>query len=673
MKNWLFLFLLLIGSAGAHARQNELPVLGAQVFIEPGQTPAGIDSLFRILRDHGMTVARIRMFETHMHRGDRWDFSLYDDAFRSAGKYGIRLFATLFPATDERTDLGGFKFPRSKAHLQEIDAYITAVVTHFRQFDALRTWVLQNEPGTGGTHVAMTDLAQTVYGEWPGARTEELRPDGYLKADFQQEEFLAYYTTWYLRRIARTVERLDPGRCRHVNPHQILETLPEYDFRAYRTFLTSIGLSLHLSWHFGLFEEREYPLGVSLMCDLIRSNAADRPFWVTELQGGNVTASGRTPYCPTASHTAQYLWTSIGAGAEGVIFWTLNPRASVMEAGEWGLLDFRGQPSDRLREAARVADALKRQKKVFRTLEPVTAPVTLLYNTASLRIQRRNADTLHPREEGRQSTAVMKSLIAAYEAFAAWGVTPGVSDMAVFDWEDAEGHIAVIPDMVSLPSEYWPRIESFVRAGGKLIVTGLSGFYDENMRCLFMNGFPLAACFGAEVNEFKVAGRYFLLGGALPAHLWKGTLTPGTARPELTDGGEVVATRNPFGRGEVLWIPSPVELGAYHRDMAPLIRFYGQECRRAIADSPAAFSRPEPDVSMRTMQNRDRLATVIVNKRSEPATVSLRLKNYSEPQAIYGTAAPAGTTLTLEADGCAVVLWKRNDSSFLPEKASDTD
>ena len=66
--------------------------------------------------------------------------------------------------------------------------------------------------------------------------------------------------------------------------------------------------------------------------------------------------------------------------------------------------------------------------------------------------------------------------------------------------------------MVALPSEFRPRIESFVRNGGKLIVTGLSGFYDENMRCLFMNGFPLKSCFGAEVSEFKVAGEYFTLG-----------------------------------------------------------------------------------------------------------------------------------------------------------------
>ena len=119
-------FLLLAGTAGVRAQQCDVPQIGAQVFVEPGQTPEDIDGFFRLLHDNGMKVARIRMFGAHMYRGGEWDFSLYDEAFRAADKYGVRLFATLFPVTDELNDVGGFKFPRSKAHLREIDDYITA-------------------------------------------------------------------------------------------------------------------------------------------------------------------------------------------------------------------------------------------------------------------------------------------------------------------------------------------------------------------------------------------------------------------------------------------------------------------------------------------------------------------------------------------------------------------
>ena len=54
-------FLLLAGTAGVRAQQCDVPQIGAQVFVEPGQTPEDIDGFFRLLRDNGMKVARIRM------------------------------------------------------------------------------------------------------------------------------------------------------------------------------------------------------------------------------------------------------------------------------------------------------------------------------------------------------------------------------------------------------------------------------------------------------------------------------------------------------------------------------------------------------------------------------------------------------------------------------------
>ena len=64
-----------------------LPQIGAQVFIEPGQTAKDVDDWFRILEQNEMTVCRIRMFETHMRKpGGTWDFSLYDEAFRAAAR-----------------------------------------------------------------------------------------------------------------------------------------------------------------------------------------------------------------------------------------------------------------------------------------------------------------------------------------------------------------------------------------------------------------------------------------------------------------------------------------------------------------------------------------------------------------------------------------------------------
>lgn len=420
MKKIILLLALGFLCQPLYPQRTEYPQIGAQVFIEPGQTDKQIDGFFRILAQHGFETARIRMFGAHMLRPDgSWDFTLYDKAFDAAGKHGVKLFATLFPPTDELGDVGGFKFPRSKAHLLEIAGYIEAVVSHFRGHPALDTWVLQNEPGTGGTGPGRNDLTDEVFARWKAAQKTPAYDNGYLKADFTQERFHTDFTTWYLGWIASQVDLHDPAHHKHINPHQLLDNLADYDFPAYEGFLTSLGVSMHLSWHFGYFTRAQYPLGISLMADIIRSGAGKNPFWITEMQGGNVTASGREVLCPTAREITQWLWTGIAAGAEGVIFWTLNQRASALEAGEWGMLDFQGRPSDRLTAASEVARTAKAHKSFFREARPVRSGITLLYNTESLRTQQKNAAVSDDgRYEGRKASATMKSLAGAYEAIA---------------------------------------------------------------------------------------------------------------------------------------------------------------------------------------------------------------------------------------------------------------
>lgn len=511
MKKIILLLALGFLCQPLYPQRTEYPQIGAQVFIEPGQTDKQIDGFFRILAQHGFETARIRMFGAHMLRPDgSWDFTLYDKAFDAAGKHGVKLFATLFPPTDELGDVGGFKFPRSKAHLLEIAGYIEAVVSHFRGHPALDTWVLQNEPGTGGTGPGRNDLTDEVFARWKAAQKTPAYDNGYLKADFTQERFHTDFTTWYLGWIASQVDLHDPAHHKHINPHQLLDNLADYDFPAYEGFLTSLGVSMHLSWHFGYFTRAQYPLGISLMADIIRSGAGKNPFWITEMQGGNVTASGREVLCPTAREITQWLWTGIAAGAEGVIFWTLNQRASALEAGEWGMLDFQGRPSDRLTAASEVARTAKAHKSFFREARPVRSGITLLYNTESLRTQQKNAAVSDDgRYEGRKASATMKSLAGAYEAIAAWGVVPEVCEMDAYDWSDPQGKTIVLTNLVALPSGAWERLDDFVRKGGRMIATGLTGFYDQNMHCILMDDFPLRRCFGAQISEYKAVAPFY--------------------------------------------------------------------------------------------------------------------------------------------------------------------
>ena len=634
------------------------PVIGAQVFIEPGQTPEQIDRWFSLLEENGFGYARIRMFGSHLLKDDgSWDFSLYDQAFDAAHRHHIRLFATLFPPTDERTDVGGFKFPRSQKHLEEIALYIDRVVGHFKDAPALDTWVLQNEPGTGATAVKPTDLSDKCLAEWTASHPERAR-DGYLTADFSGQEFLVSYTAWYLNWIADRVKALDPVHGRHINPHQIFDTLPEYDFQALDPAITSLGSSMHFSWHFGSFRREEYPLGVSIMADLVRSGAREKPFWVTEFQGGGVTASGNVVLCPTREEVTQSLWISFAAGASGLMFWTLNPRKAVSEAGEWGLLNYFDEPSDRMLAAAETAACIQEHEALFSSAQPVVSPVTILYNDESLWIQKCNAVS-GSKDEGRGPRAVINSVAAAYGALASLGVTPGIERMDRYDWSSPEGKVLVLPHLVCLPDHYAPLLESFVEGGGTVIATGLTGYYDERMGCAWMGRWPYTRVFGAAVEEVRVTGPCApLAGSALKTHLWQGSLRLSEAEALLQDDAGVYACRHRLGNGTAVWIPSLIDLGCKDGAMKALAAFY-QDCLPAGYGIPFRITRPQSGLLSRQMQAGPDRIGVVVNKGTRPLRLRLA-QGYGSPELLYrsGRGRVGKRSLTLKPEETLVLRWK---------------
>jgi len=661
------LSLFLFASLGAHAATTDdgLPQIGGQVFIEPGQTPQDIDDWFRILEENEMPVCRIRMFETHMHRPDgTYDFSLYDEAFRAAERHHVHVFATLFPADGT---VGGFKYPRSEAHLAEIAAYVKELATHFKTFPALYGWVLQNEPGTGGTYPD-SDLARRLRNEWQAARPKPAYVSrGFKEANFDYEEFQRHYTTWFLNWYAQQVHAVDPGRHLHVNNHAIFSNFPEYDFPAWRAFLTTLGASAHPSWHFGMFRREQFALALSANDNIIRAGAGPLPFWLTELQGGNNLYSGGKPICPTAEETTQWLWTTLGAGAKGVIFWSLNPRAATDEPGEWALVNFQHEASDRLVAAHRVIRALKRNADLFSRAKPVRSGVTLLLAREACwtdKKQRLGGSELY---EARAGDAPMKSAVAWYEALLENGIDADFVEMDAFDWEQADyrGQVAILAHQIAVPSRDWPRLLRFVERGGKLIVEGATGYFDEHQVCVMLTGFPLADLLGGNISEFKALGERFDValkeGPALPAHLWRGTIKNAGGTPLAAEGGEVFATRHAFGRGETLWIPSLIGMGAWQRDNAALAQVARRETLGVIAEPPVLFKKQAHLALLRTLAADDGFVTVMINKNGTAQKIPLVVKKGLVPSVLFADKGGriSASSVTLAPEETLVARWAR--------------
>jgi beta-galactosidase len=659
---------LLISSLSINAQKEGLPFVGAQVFIEPGQTNEEVENWFRILQEQKMTVCRIRLHEIHMQRPNgTWDFSRYDFAFKMAEKYGIKIFATLYPkeiSPDWRLE----KFPQNKEHLKSLEKFIKAMVMNFGKFNSLYSWVIQNEPGAYGMY-PKSNLSDSLKTAWKKTQLPALyKSKGYNADNYLEEKmFQRNYITWFLSWITDKVKETGDKHEIHVNNQDIFMNAPEYDFVTWRKFLTIFGASAHPSWHYTFFNRNQYPMVFSANCDLMRSGAGDKPFIVTELQGGNNTYSGYAPMNPTKDEITQWLWVSIGSGSKGTIFWTLNPRAVGGEAGEWAMIDFQQKPTDRLLAAGAVANELSKNKALFENAKPYQSPIYILYSKESFWQEKTKADRKEKEEiEGRTEGAMIKSVITWYEALTACGLNSNLGEMSQFQWDKPSyvGETIILTHQIAISSDYWEKIRHFVKSGGKLIADGLTFFYDENQFAVMQTGFPLADVMGGSIAEIVTApGDFNLKIGSenLPAHLFKGFLSTTTGKVLAKEGENIVAMTNQFGKGSATWIPSLLGLGAKRVDNMPLSRFVQSELAGTIQNFPVRFEVPQKGVQMRTMVSGSEIITIIINKSTETKNFKLFVKNSSAKPTVLVASKQgyvSGKKIRIQAEETMVILWK---------------
>lgn len=664
----LFLLSFFFASFSIKAQKEGLPVIGAQVFLEPGQTNEEVNSWFKILQEQKMTVCRIFLMETQMHKSDgSWDFERYDFAFKSAEKQGVKVFATFCPKELASNWLME-KFPQNKEHLKLLENYFKTMVGHFGKFKSLYGWVIQNEPGSYGIY-PKSNLSDSLKSAWNKQQTPPVyQSKGYvLYNPLEDNIFQRDYITWYLSWITDQIHETGDKHEIHVNNQDIFYNVPEYDFVAWRKFLTIFGASCHPSWHYTFFNRNQYTMALSANCDMIRSGAGDKPFMVTELQGGNNTYSGFVPMCPTKDEITQWLWVSIGAGSKGTIFWTLNPRASGSEAGEWAMINFQQKPSDRLLAAGAVAKELDKNRLLFENAKPIESPIYILYSKESFWIEKAKSDKkISTLIEGRTEGAMIKSVISWYEALTECGINTNLGEMEQFNWDkpNHEGETIILSHQLSIASTYWEKIRHFVKSGGKLIVDGLTFFFDENHFSVMQSGFPLEDVMGGSLSEvITTPGDFYVKVGSqnLPAHLFKGVLNNINGQVLAKQGDTILAITNKFGKGSTTWIPSMLGLGAKRIDNKPLSTFLNNELSETICNFPIHFEKPQKGVLMRTMVSGSEIITIITNKSTEEKTIPLVLKNRSKsPNVLVASKQGniSGKTIHIKPEEIMVIEWK---------------
>ena len=674
---------------------GQSPQLGAQIWIERGQNKADIDGWFHTLAVAHMPVARIFLMWSDLERApDQWDFTEYDEAFRAAEKEHVRIIATLTPngAPPFRMGQGtqGIGVVGSSENSAAAAAYIRKVVLHYRDSPSLDTWLLLNEPGQKPElqPLAVQGFSEFVKRKYPNvavlnqswgtnfANFGSVQPPDHAnkwnpRPEIDWYDYWRTYQTARLQWLASQVRAYDMVHPLHLNPAGLIQNLAENsdDLPKWRAFLDTLGCSIHPGWHFSLLPRERYTLGVSFINDLVRGSIQPKPYWVTELQGGNNISSASQPIDPTEDEIRQWVWTSIGAGAKRVIFWLLNSRSVGVEAGEWSLLDFQQRPSGRLRAASAIADQIARHEQFFEDATPVASHVSLLL---SLQTQTLEANTARKDDPARDRDAQVLALLGYYRALATVGTPPNVRHIDDYEWESTEsGRIVILPDVRALSEEQVARMRGFVEHGNTILLSGLTGFYDTSAGAwaVPMRGKAdqaLATLTGARLKEvFLVHGKQALqVEGTkqpLPYHLWKSSLEivagSGTRALSTADGDIYATERTLSGGGHVLWMPSLVETAAWLGDTAALTAFLRTN-HLEDSSQPFRFLSPSSQCILRTLEHGPDYVTIVANGSGDPADCALIASDKMTAQAFDGSS--NHDTTTLRSMETRVTLWTKH-------------
>ena len=667
-----------------HSLLAQTPEFGAQVMIPRDKEK--IEHLFKTLADHKMYVARIWTIFDPYNPGE-WDFTYYDYAFDVAEKYGIGICPTLGPIGS-----GVSRVVEDEGQFDMAKNYIKTIVLRYKDHPALDTWMLLNEPGMPPTP---HPLAIEQFREWLNSKYGAIDAMWGNYSDFDSIQFASdwmeqpgmAFTDWHtfwrshliwsLQWIADEVRKWDPVTPLHANPHSLVGNLAEisYDLPSWMDVINSMGGSMHPSWHFGeLLTRDQYALGASYECDLLRGSAEPLPYWITELQGGNNLYRPPYPFSPSDKDIAQFLWTIVGSGGKRIIYWKLDPSSA------WSLLDFQGRPSERINTTKAVSEIVKRESAFFENAEAYDSPITILLSLETMTQQLATegwnieAESDHA---GRSKNAHLLSALGYYRTFLEMGVPVNMKHVHHYDWQNIEGppRLAIMPHITAINPDIIDDIEAFVSGGNHLIISGLTGIYDQNRRFLPTSEFPLQDMLGSRLKEIRIPeiyGEITLQSPAiiLPYHLWVGEIETFDAQILGQQDQQIIAIKNQFGKGNIFWIPSMIGIPAFEYDNTPLENLLKDWARLSIEEVPIRFDHKTDHCMMRTLAKDDQYVTVVTNGCGEQRSCTLRVRDLKlKPHLLWGRHEQVSDdmkTIDLGPRETVVIRWQKASGSVSP-------
>ena len=621
------------------ARADDAVRVGAEFFLNRTETADSVARHFRMMKDHGLTIARIFVIWDDIERTPgQWDFQRYDWVYDAAAANGIRIAATLCAEDPpgwtqqtsfyhQRTDLND---PQRRKHAAE---YLEKVVTRYRNHPAQGYWLLMNEPTlpqyfTPPTMARFGQWLQKRYGTVDQLNLRWFRPlKGFSEVQLDPAQWktgwMDYpsYVDWkefnidnlcdQLRWIGARVREIDPHHPTHANPHGLLGALPVAGQDLWREAKTVdfLGASMHPPWHFNDFRREDFGVAYACCVDQVRSVSHGRPWWVTELQGGPTVFTGRRAMTPTSQELTRWLWDAVGGGTKGIVFWLWNVRTLGREGGEWALLGLDGRPTERLLAVKGFARVLATLPAVERAV-PQKSRVAILYSQPTMLLC-----DMEGQNVGHEKDALL-SLWGCYRALLESHVPVDFIDVEELKaGRAADYDVLYLPHCYALDAHTGAAVRHFAEAGGTVWADGLLGWKDPYGNMSPKAPLEMTALFGLELHDIEAMEQPFSLAGTdKGGELWRLHFTLQGAEVVLHDGaGKAVATSHRFGKGIAFYYATALSLGYFRRPQAEVRRWIVAPAVGRNAVLPVAMKGGSEQIVFRGMVSPSQRIAILSN------------------------------------------------------------
>ena len=224
------------------------------------------------------------------------------------------------------------------------------------------------------------------------------------------------------------------------------------------------------AWGMSLFPRWQVPdiYHCAAKYEISRSNAAGKPFYLTELQAGHGNEGlWRSPKMRPRDIRI-YNWLAVAMGAKGVIYWNYQAEATGREATGYGLVARSGAATERSKEAAKNNALIQAHWDIIRNFKP-RAEVALLTDLDNA--------LLTYAAQGNEDPST-SSFLGYYKAL--WNLDLWVDFIEPAGLEKGGYKVVIAPWHIVGKRNTCEQLRRFVEGGGTMIIETGFGLYDEN-------------------------------------------------------------------------------------------------------------------------------------------------------------------------------------------------